>query len=121
MLKKDTLKNGTSHIGLYGSAPPPGLGLGTNNQKILVIFHKQFSNCIIKRLKLSLLGRRPKKQSSVVAMVTDLSSLFYFSKRYNLTRILKNFIWCKSLQYWRSYDDSKTVKQIFRSVDPAAP
>ena len=25
MLKNDTLKNGTSHIGLYGNAPPPGL------------------------------------------------------------------------------------------------
>ena len=24
MLKNDTLKNGTSRIGLYGSAPPPG-------------------------------------------------------------------------------------------------
>ena len=23
MLKNDTLKNGMSHIGLYGSAPPP--------------------------------------------------------------------------------------------------
>ena len=28
MLKNDTLKNGTSRIGLYGSAPPPpGLGM----------------------------------------------------------------------------------------------
>ena len=27
MLKNDTLKNGTSRIGLYGSAPPPGLRL----------------------------------------------------------------------------------------------
>ena len=25
MLKNDTLKNDTSRIGLYGSAPPPGL------------------------------------------------------------------------------------------------
>ena len=25
MLKNDTLKNGTSHIGLYGSAPLPGV------------------------------------------------------------------------------------------------
>ena len=25
MLKNDTLKNGTSRIGLYGSAPPPGM------------------------------------------------------------------------------------------------
>ena len=32
MLKNDTLKNGTSRVGLYGSAPPPG---HVNDQKRL--------------------------------------------------------------------------------------
>ena len=31
MLKNDTLKNGTSRIGLYGSAPPPGRS--SNNER----------------------------------------------------------------------------------------
>ena len=33
MLKNDTLKNGMSHIGLYGSAPPPWMLLLLSRQK----------------------------------------------------------------------------------------
>ena len=36
MLKNDTLKNGTSRIGLYGSAPPPG-GVRPSNWSIVFL------------------------------------------------------------------------------------
>ena len=34
MLKIDTLKNGMSLIGLYGSAPPPRVGAGVATPKV---------------------------------------------------------------------------------------
>ena len=46
-------------------------------------------------------------------MVTGLPSYFYFQKLDNLTRITRNFILCKAVQYSRIYDDSKTVEQIY--------
>ena len=39
MLKNDTLKNGTSRIGLYGSAPPPSPEASTLNIREIVKFH----------------------------------------------------------------------------------
>ena len=37
MLKNDTLKNGTSRIGLYGSAPPPGARIRPRNYQRTLI------------------------------------------------------------------------------------
>ena len=46
MLKSDTLKNDTSRIGLYGSAPPPGDSLSIDSL-YLVPFQKKEDRCII--------------------------------------------------------------------------
>ena len=54
-----------------------------------------------------------------------LLSYFSFQKINNLKRIPQSIIMSKSVQYSRSYDDSKTVSTanllIFRSVYPPAP
>ena len=52
MLKNDTLKNGTSGIGLYGSAPHPGY---TTSLEVLLFFKSLKSNLVSYPVRISLI------------------------------------------------------------------
>ena len=48
MLKNDTLKNGTSRVGLYGSPPPPGKKLKKSNcQSLKELFPALFCSVVL--------------------------------------------------------------------------